>query len=243
MLKYYMSFHPKIVSQQPLTIYKLLCKDKILSSKRIAEKLNIFPHAVYRAIKTLINYGLVKAYDTYPITYEINSQKDALQNYLNLVRNVFQSTFYCCENKKIDYSMVNISFIQNRDELLEKSNNDIDKSIRECCFIVSGLEVPSETVLQYKMAVDRGVKIRIIAQQIPSKENEMFQNWKKMHIDVRFHPLLEARFIIIDSCIVYMTSYNENIPKNANGIRLNYPPIAQIIQDVFEKRWKESKSV
>lgn len=235
----------KPFSPQSEAIYKHLLITGELSAKEIGVRLNILPNAVYRAIKPLISSGLVKKLDKYPVEFGVTDFDQALNSYLLNTREAFLTKFFPngVGNDKGVKGLLNVSFIKNRQELLERSNEDMSKAKSRVNLIVSGLEVPAETVLAYKRACERGVRIRTLVQRLDEVNKEMLKNWRKVGIDVRFFPLLEARVIVFDLQIVYIISYNPNKQDEGVGVRFDYPPIAKIMDELFEERWKKSGEI
>src|SRR3990167_3962627 len=179
----------RFISPQARAIYELLTKNSPKTSKEIGAELKILPNAVYRSVKALISLGLVQNNGRYPVKYE--AKEDGLDAYLLNTRDSLIKTFFPDGSSQTHQNQtLNISFIQNREELLEKTNQDIAKAKKEARFIVSGLEVPAETILEYKKAIERGVKMRVLVQRMDEVSKEMFLNWQKIGIDVRFFPLL-----------------------------------------------------
>ncbi|MBI4067248.1 hypothetical protein HY407_02600 [Candidatus Gottesmanbacteria bacterium] len=233
------------VSPQGKTIYQLLGKSKPQTAKEIGRKLHIFPHAVYRAVKPFIIMGLVQRLNTYPASFKTTSTPDGIDAYFLTLRNTFLEEFLpkSKKQKRGTPHDLNIFFIRSRQELLNYSNKDIRKAIKEVHHIVSGLEIPADTILTLKEAAERGVKIKFIIQKLDEVNREMLQNWKRLGIKVKYFPLIEARIILIDEQIVYITSYNPYHKNEAIGIRLNYSPIARLMNEIFTKRWNLGKEI
>ena len=204
----------KLISPQGQTIYQLLQGRGPMTAKEIGKELNIFPHAVYRASKQLMDMGFMDEVGKYPVKFAVKNSTD-----------------------------LPITFIANRTALLEKLNMDIERAKREVNFIVSGLEVPAEHFWYVKQAIDRGVFVRKLIQRREEATEEMLQNWKKAGTQIKYFPSLEARIIIIDDHIVYFTSYNPDVKEEAIGTRFDYSPYAKIMNELFEQRWKIAEEV
>ncbi len=232
----------KSISPQSEQIYRLLLKNHSLTAKAIAKNLNIFPHAVYRAAKPLIEFGFIHKVGEYPIKYEAKPISETVDLYAFLIMKSFREAFYSGQ-KEIFNKPLDIQFIKDREDLIEKTNRDLENSKITVDFIISGLEVSPETVLQYKNALQRGVKIKAIVQNLDETTKEMFDNWQRMGVVVRYHPNMEARIFIIDEKIVYFTSYNPQNKDEAIGARFNYSPLARLINELFEKRWKIAEKI
>src|SRR6266571_1399250 len=83
----------KLFSPQAASIYRLLQDGKQLTAKDIARELHVFPNTVYRAIKQLQEKGFVKEMSTYPITYQIQPEHEALDLYSLILKKQFQTAF------------------------------------------------------------------------------------------------------------------------------------------------------
>jgi sugar-specific transcriptional regulator TrmB len=231
------------IPPQARAIYQLLSKKGPLSAKKIAQELAVLPHAVYRSTRILVKYGFVQTLDGYPTKYGALSSSDGIDNYLRSLRLAIAETILPDRQASNLATQLDVVFINNRSDLLEKSNIDIGNTTKEACFIVSGLEVPAETMLAYKKALGRGIHIRIIIQNLDETKRDMLTVWKLMGIQVRHFPLIEARILIFDSKIAYLTSYNPSEQEIGTGVRFNYPPIATIMQQLFEQRWAKAKEI
>ncbi len=232
------------LSRQTEDIYRLLLTCDGLTAREIGSKLGIFPHAVYRSIKPILALGLVEQLDTYPVLYHAKAREEALSTFLLVARENFLRKFSQKKELQVSNNIpLDISFIQNRIDLLERSNIDIKQSTDSVHHIVSGLEIPAETVLELKNAVERGVQIKFLVQKLDEVNKNMLFNWQRLGIEVKYFPLLESRIIIIDEKIVYITSYNPDKKEEAVGVRFVYPPIAFLMEEVFLKRWDIAKKI
>lgn len=232
------------LAPQSLAIYQALSHTKYMTAKNLASKLGIFPQAAFRAIKPLEKLGVVESTGRYPKKYRIKASEESLDSYLQIAQEQYIKTFLSSiKSPKSLLQKLNVTFIQNREELLKRMNADVAKAKMKIDNIVSGEEVPAETILARKNAISRGVKFRFIVQHVDEFYKYMFSNWKKLGAEVKYYPLVEARIIIIDDRIVYITSYNHKAKNEAVGVRFDYPPIAKLMTELFEKRWAKAQEV
>lgn len=230
-------------STQASDIYRLLLDGEDLTAKDIASNLHIYSNTVYRAVQQLIYMGFVEEINVYPVRYRARKQSEALEFYFNIFKHNFIHNFQSKHNKSQSNNKIDVSFIRTRDDLLNNTDSDVKNAKEHVNFIVSGLEVPAETIFVYKKAVDRGVKIRALVQRLDDTSGEMFKNWKKIGVDVKYYPNMEARTFIIDKSIVYFTSYIPEEKQEAVGMRFNYIPYARIMDELFEQRWKIGREI
>ncbi|MBP6994345.1 HTH domain-containing protein [Candidatus Woesebacteria bacterium] len=231
------------IPSQARSIYQLLSRRGPLSAKEIAQELGILPNAVYRSANILVEFGFIQTTDGYPTKYGALSSSDGIDKYLQSLRYSLSEMIFPNKQASNLVTQLDVVFIDSRSDLLEKSNIDIGNTTKEACFIVSGLEVPAETMLAYKQALGRGIHMRIIIQNLDETKRDMLTVWKQMRIQVRHFPLIEARILIFDSKIAYLTSYNPSEQEIGTGVRFNYPPIATIMRQLFEQRWAKAKEI
>src|SRR5579872_1520853 len=84
----------KEITPQAASIYRLLLKSEGITAAKIGQELQIYPHSVYRAVKSLKEHGLVDESNEYPVTYFARSSEDALNVYLNKAREGFLESFF-----------------------------------------------------------------------------------------------------------------------------------------------------
>jgi sugar-specific transcriptional regulator TrmB len=232
-----------LISPQTMEIYKALLRaDKPTDAKTLGEMLGIFPNSIYRAIKELEGYGLIKKLSRRPIHFRARPTEGVVDEILFSYRDLLIKSFPSgkCERKVEDD--FGVSFIQDRDKWLKSSMNDLQSAEKEYFSIVSGDEVPAEVILTNKRAVERGVEIRIIIQRYDTENREMMENWKRIGMKIRFCPTIKIRVTIIDARIVYLISYDPEDYKKALGVRIAYPPIASFMREMFCQRWKQSQN-
>lgn len=235
----------RALSPQSLAIYKELSSSDPMTAKDLGQQLGILPQAVYRAIKPLRDLGVAEEVGRYPRKYRARASEDSLETYLKIMQEQYIKTFLPVSNKTKNplAQLLQVEFIQNRKDLSQRTIEDMLHAKRKFDCIVSGHEVPPEQLLAYKKAIVRGIELRFVVQSFDEFSRYMFSNWRKLGIKVKYHPLLEARIIIIDDRIVYITSYNPKVNEEAIGVRFDYPPIAKLMQELFEKRWSQAKEV
>lgn len=235
------------LNPQSEAIYNELSKTKKITAKIIGHRLGIHPQAAYRAIKPLLTLGVVEQIGRYPRKYRILTSEDSLETYLKMAQEEYIRKFFSnarVKNNKNPFSqLLQIVFIQNRKVLNMKTIEDIVHANKTFDCIVSGHEVPAEQLLAYKKALARGVKLRFVVQNSDKFNRYMFLNWRKLGIKVKYYPVLDARIIILDKKIVYITSYNPKIHEEAVGVRFDYAPIAKLMSEVFESRWMQAEEI
>ncbi len=232
----------KPVTPQAKTIYKLLSKKGALSAQQIGEELGVLPNAVYRSADKLIGLGMVCQLDSYPVQYKAVPANVALNWYLLAAAQGFRQEFsVTVSSAGKTQPSPSITFIKDRQSLLKRTNNDTTRSRDSINFIVSGIEVPDETILAYRKAITKGAKVRVLVQRKQETTTEKLEKWQDIGAAVRQSENIGVRLFVFDSRVVYFTSYNAASKGKAFGIRFEYEPLANLMNELFEQHWQASK--
>lgn len=230
-----------MVSPQTSAIYRQIANCPDITAHDIANSLAIYPNAVYRAAKDLIDLGLVETTDTYPVRYKPSPAQKALSLYLQASAKNFRNQFGVgATNSNPINETFSISLVKDRESLLKSQNADVLVAKFSIDFIVSGLEVPDETVLAFRKAAAVGVKIRAIVQQKRETSKDQLEKWHDLGATVKYLPDLKIRLIVIDQKITYLTSYDPSHKNSAFGVRLNYEPFAVQMSELFNLNWQKA---
>ena len=237
-----------LFTPQTALVYKLLLKEKQpLTVHQLALRLNVAPQGLYRVVKQLQHYGLVIGRGNYPSKYKAIAVSESADTFLLQLRHQLFETLSDSSSSKEksrgSSEMPDISFIQGRDHSITKSTEDLKLSKTSVDMIVSGGEIPAETILECKRAIMRGVRIRMLTQENEDDNKEMFQNWKRLGIEVRTGNYTGARIFLYDSYVVYIISYDADKKTEALGVRFKHRPIVLIMRQIFGKYWQNAKKI
>jgi sugar-specific transcriptional regulator TrmB len=213
-----------------------------LTAREIGDELRIMPNAVYRAVRHLIDLGVVQQRDSHPVRYDIVPRSVAMGWFLMAAQQSFVKTFGSATGTQPD-GVASMSVVKTRSGLLSKTDKDTALAKRSIDFIVSGLEVPKETILAYHTATKRGVKIRVLLQKRTDTSPDKLRRWLSLGAEIRLTSDMSIRMFIFDSAVVYLTSYSKSNKEEAFGLRFKYQPLAITLNDVFEQRWKQAEAL
>ena len=237
------NFLLKSIPPQSAKVYGFLTSHDARSAKEIAKALNIFPHAVYKAIQPILELGLVYKLPGYPTKFQARPMSEAVNIYSSVIGQNFLEAFGKHQTRGKTFFRLELNFIQTRKERLEFLYKDTATAKAEINLIASGLEVPAEMILAYKRAMERGVIIRIIVQNLNEVNQNMLNNWKRLGVAVKYSPGIGARIYIFDREVLYLSSYDSEDKREAIGVRFAYAPIAKLMDELFEQRWKAAKDI
>lgn len=241
-----------MISPQSQSLYKaLLASDKPLDAKQLAQKLKIFPATVYRLTDPLLKIGLVDQIDKYPARFIAKPVDEGLSLFLLNQNNWFSRQFTNRDQKQptsdeeqIPKSQqVSISFVQSRDELMRLSEGEIKKTVKSVDLLRSGHEIPADVMLALVEAQKRGVIIRMLIQDYSAKNAEQVAMWQRNGILVKKIPLRHIRLMLYDSNVVYFMSYKHTDSEKDLGMKINYPPFAVILSQLFDAWWEKAEKI
>jgi sugar-specific transcriptional regulator TrmB len=240
-----MNGYSNSISPQSLKIYKLLVESSgYLTAKEIGKEIGIVPNSVYRAVNELEKHGLIERFGNRPVQIKAHKPTEVVDRLFIPYREWFLKNYSTERSQTVGIGDdLGVSFIKNRSDSIERSTKDQEYMKKELLLIVSGDEVPAETILVNKMAIERGVKIKIIVQRADKDNQEMLDNWKRLGMQVRYSTIIKTRLTIIDSRIAYIVSYDPTDKEKGLGVRFSYPPVAGLLREVFYQKWKESKRI
>lgn len=239
------------LSPQSRTIYKTLLEtNHPLTIRQIATQAHIAPSLTYRLTEPLITMGLVIKTNIYPYQFRAKPMSEGLSLFL-LYQNEWFSKQFSPSDKKIDVKKreisqpqeAQLSFIQSRDELMNKSAEEIAKATKSVDLLRSGHEVPAEVMLATIEAKKRNVLTRMLIQDYSTDNASQIAYWKKNGILVRKTTLRHIRLIIYDTSTVYFMSYKHAESEKDLGMKINYPPLAVIFSKLFEQWWQKAERI
>ncbi|CAN5636625.1 hypothetical protein BH23PAT1_BH23PAT1_4100 [soil metagenome] len=238
-----MQLHKQAVPKQSARVYRLLNSTGNLTAKQIGKELCILPNTVYRAVKPLIELGMAEELATYPVSFRANPTPDAMNWYLRMAAQGFRKDFGISAPKNTDSSLPSIAFIRDRKSMLAICEQEARRAKKSINYIVSGHSIPDSTVLVYRKATTIGVKVRCIVQNNPSTTNAGLEMYDRMGVEMRYLPNIGIRLFIFDGKTAILTSYDEEQSSRAFGIRFTYAPVAEQLNELFEQRWQQAKSL
>lgn len=240
------------LSQQSQALYKILLRsNRSLSAKELAGQLHIFPSTTYRLTEPLITMGLITKTSTYPYKFTAKNVDEGLSLFLLYQNEWFSQQFFSI-NKKTDgiekgeisrSKEIRLSFIQSRDELMNKSAEEIAKATKSIDLLRSGHEISPDVMLAIIEAKRRNVLTRMLIQDYSAKNADQVAYWQKNGILVRKSKLHHIRLMLYDSSIVYFMSYKHTDSSKDLGMKISYPPLAVILSKLFEEWWQKAEKI
>jgi sugar-specific transcriptional regulator TrmB len=233
------------LSPQSQKVYEILLREKDgLAVSEIAFKLRVAAGDIYRLIEPLLEIGLIRKTGGRPFRLFIRPANDGLNLYLLDQSRWFQDRFGSqVEKRNGQPESMQLEFIQGRDDLMRVSATEIDQCSKSVDLLRSGHEIPANTMRALVQAIKRGAKVRMLIQDYDESSKEQVVNWIKNGISIKKTDLKYLRLMLYDSKIGYFMSYKHSDSGQDLGMKLVYQPIVAILQDYFDRLWRDSKPI
>jgi sugar-specific transcriptional regulator TrmB len=237
-------------SPQSQAIYKILLNaGRPLTAKILAAQMHLSPSLTYRLTEPLITTGLIMRETIRPCRFSAKPIDEGLSLYLLSQNEWFLKQFSSenniarAKNNISRTDQMQFSFIQSRDELMNKSTEELDRTTKSFDILRSGHEIPADTMLAMFKARKRGVKIRMLIQDYSGENASQIKHWKTNGILVGKTPLHRIRIMIYDSMVAYFMSYKHEDSSKDLGMKVDYQPFAVILSKLFDEWWKNAEAI
>lgn len=134
-----------------------------------------------------------------------------------------------------------VGLLKNRTNVYDYVDSIIKNAERTVCIMTSheGLVRKAENFKKtFKKATDRGVQVRILAQQ--HKDTEKIARELKGMAEVKAIQSIQSRYIIVDNKqLVFMITDDKDVhPSYDVGVWINTPYFTTAMREMFEMMWK-----
>ena len=238
------------MSPQAQKLYHiLLTVNASLSARQLGVRLHVVTNSVYRLTDELIQIGLINRTGQRPYLFSAKPANQGLSLFLLTQHDWFSKQFpksmsnKIAKNKIPPSQQISLSFVQSRDELMDLSVGEVDRANKSVDLLRSGGEIPADLMLSMIQAKERGVIIRMLIQDYSSENADQVVNWKKNGILVRKTTLRHIRLMLYDSIVVYFMSYRHTVSEKDLGMKIDYPPFATILSQLFNDWWQVAEII
>ena len=230
---------------QARKVYKFLLEEGVpKTAGEIALRLGIAAADVYRLVKPLISAGMIEKTVKRPVKFLAKETEAGLGLFLLTESGWFNNQFGSIgKQKSKDHEEMDWEFVQGRDELMDKSTTEIDRSTQSVDLLRSGHEMPAEVLRALVQAIQRNVKVRMIIQDYDGENREQVENWIKNGIWVKKTKLKHLRLMLYDSKVSYFMSYKHPDSGQDMGMKIVYSPFSAILSRYFDELWKKAEKI
>lgn len=229
-------------------VYLLLTELSPLSIKDISQQLNVMTSSVHRTIKALKNKGFIMSHGTRALKIRAVDPSIALPNYIETSQTQKLKVAQELDSflkKHTHPEELRVEFLESKQAAFEH-DIDVVNNTKESVMIFSvGEPIPEELFLSFVHAIQRGVKVKMIAQKYTKTNKELLENWVKNGYKVRHINMPELDFTLV----VYDKKISElhiRVPDNPNdrvGIVIHNSNYAAAQYQYLIGLWDKAKDI
>lgn len=239
------------LSNQTISVYKLLIQQGAMSVKDISASLKITHNNLYRITAHLLTCGLIEKISGYPMRFQAKLLNEGRSNYVaqqgswfsEILSDITAKGSYTREIG--EQKIFDISFFQSRDDHIEQQTRDVNNAKKSIKYIAVTLPigVTAELMLAYSQAFERDVELKLITQEYSKDNSKIINNYKRNGVQVRRGNYIGWHLILIDGDISYLLMIDPVNKAIQTGVRLVQKGINYELQCVFEKYWAEAVEI
>lgn len=236
------------LTKQNIKVYLALSKhEEDLTAQEIAQKVRIWPNAVYRTCRNLEEAGFVKRIQAYPLTYRAIKVSTAvptlaakkiekLQKFTNKITSDLLPT-------QSDPHPTDINLIYGAENIYEEAAKLLNAANKEMLVISIGEPITPDLLLAVKNARKRNVAVKMIVHKCDKENLQILENFKKNGYIIRYFPGWGFHMAIYDSKKTLLIINNpENIQERA-AMLINSTGLTTALHDYFYATWKKAKII
>lgn len=235
------------LSPHEARVYQALFKEGSLSAKEVAKRIGVLPSATYRLLEKLTEKGFVSTTGRYPKVYRAISPSIALDFFTK--RRILETEALKSQaikelsQKKTKIRETEINLITSRYEIFMSYAEMARKAKKEILIISIGEPVPDEVLLANRDALEKGVKVHMIAHKYDKENRDLLKNWQKMGWEIRHYPDWGFHLIVFDGQNSLLAVNNPEDPRERVGMQIFSPGLSKALRDYFYSVWEKAVKV
>ncbi len=227
--------------------YQLLVSQGARTAYEVAEKLNMFPNAVYRLMKGLGKKGFVVELETRPATFQPIPPTGAITYFSQLkVKHIEELKLRAIERvSKAEMSkpMTQMNVLIGKNTLFAAYVRLAKEATREILIISIGEPVNDDMKLVNRDCLERGVAIKFIAHRSDPSNKQLLQSWVTMGIAVKHIPDWGFHLVVFDGQKSIFSVNNPTRTEERMSLFINNKDLSTAFRTYFLSRWKDAKPI
>lgn len=247
--------HPRIsrqlvnlgLSEKEVSAYLTLLREGALSASQLGRKIGVLPNAVYRLAESLIEKGFVVDLGGRPRRFQARPPETAFGAFLvNQTATIQKAKIAALESlsempKRVPQTRVDL--VTGQAEVFAKAVEMYNRTRKEILIISIGEPIPEDLLLSMRDALERKVKIEMIAHKYDEENKALLSSWKRMGMKIRHYPDWGFHLSICDAKRVLLTVNNPENTKERTGIMFGSPALAKAMRDYFYSVWEKAEEI
>lgn len=248
-------FHPRIsrqlvnlgLSEKESLSYLTLLQGGALSASEVAKRINALPNAVYRLMGGLEKRGFVVDLGGRPRRFQARPPEAAFNAFLEsqavVIERAKTAALESLTKAPRRAAPTRVDLVTGQEEVFAKAVEMYNETKEETLLISIGEPVSEELMLAIRDALERKVKMKMIAHKYDKTNKGLLSSWKKMGVEVRHFPDWGFHLLVCDAKRVLIAANNPENTKERTGIVFGSPALAKAMRDYFQTIWRKAEEI
>jgi len=231
--------------------YLALLKFGVQQCRKVAKHSGVPPTRVFDTLHSLVAKGFASRVQDKPLLFKAIKPEIAITNTikqrqedLRILKEDLLSQLKNITPKFPQPKVVEkISVLPGYEPLWSFVENALKEAKREVKLMFTYEQRPYRILPLYKKAVDRGVKVKIIATKITEAGMQLIKEHIKLGIDVKFYPVQEIRIAIKDGKETLITMLNPRDRHDRVNIIIQSKELSKALDYYFKSIWKKARII
>lgn len=235
------------LTNQEIETYSVLLKHGDLNAQEIAQKLVIYPNAVYRTANKLKEFGLITILGKYPTLFRAISPQTSIpplvEKKINKLQEVTTNigTIPLLQNSNI--KPTNVDLIYGQNSIFEEGAKLLDSTNKEMLVISIGEPISPELLLSVRNAIKRGVSIKMIVHKNDVENKTVLENLKNNGYKIKHYPGWGFHVAVYDKEKSLLIINNPDNTEERVAILTRSTGLSKALADYFNFIWQKAKTV
>lgn len=248
-------FHPRIsrqlvnlgLSEKESLSYLTLLKEGALSASGVGRKIDVLPNAVYRLMESLAKKGFVIDLGGRPRRFQARPPEAAFNAFLEsqavVIEKAKTAALESLTKAPKRAAPTRVDLVTGQEEVFAKAVEMYNEAKEETLLISIGESIPEELLLAIRDALERKVRMKMIAHKYDKTNKELLSSWKRMRVEVRHYPDWGFHLLVCDAKRVLIAANNPENTKERTGIVFGSPALAKALRDYFYATWEKAEEI
>ncbi len=244
-------FLPELVkfglTKQEAQTYGVLLEKGNLTTREIAEEIDVLPNALYRVLEKLIKKGLVNAYNNNPTIFSPISPSIALdvltKQKINELEEVKNTVIASLIKRSFPTQETTIHFLKSKGEFFRSYIKLAKQAKKEILVVSIGEPISDEMKLTNRDAIAKGVDFKFIAHKYDEENNSLLQSYVKMGWQTRHYPGSGYHMITVDGAKSILAISNPKHTDDRIAFEIFSTGLSKALRDYFYSVWEKATPI
>lgn len=248
-------FHPRVsrqlvnlgLSEKESLSYLTLLKEGALSASEVAKRIDALPNAVYRLMESLEGKGFVVDLGGRPRRFQARPPEAAFSAFLEskalAIEKAKTAALESLAKAPKRVAPTRVDLVTGQEEVFSKAVEMYNEAKEETLLISIGEPISEELMLAIRDALERKVKMKMIAHKYSEENKDLLSAWKRMGVEVRHYPDWGFHLLVCDAKRVLIAANNPENTKERTGIVFGSPALAKALRDYFYSVWEKAEEI